>query len=463
MKTVVAVVGGGFKGIVAAKYLVDQGAEVVLIEQGKNLGGIHVSIPWDGFKLDLGCHLFSNEDNRTTELLLDLLEDTPNGISPKIKSLYQGKQTDGIEYPDFSHLPRNKIAECLFDLLEHASINQVALLAQPEIQTNLEVYLVNRYGVKVASLLTEALKKLLLSDAKDISSVAFSAIPAARVSLVSSELAVILKKSTLLDELILRSSADDPMRYIRHKAFNFEYRCFYPANGGMGAFGISSSKYLLKKGVTIRAETTIKKITTLGDNKVELEFSDADVMQCDHVLWTSGSQALANTLGLNLDMKSSVHAIPMVLFYFDVPDNMVGEYSWVQDFDQTHFVYRASAPSTLGAGTAPKGRAYVLAEVIAKIDSDIYQNPDLYLQKVWDEIVSLGICAGLLPIHYKIIKTPVSYRFPKPCFFQKKSLLDECLDQLGNVHLFDEWIFGKAACVKEVMSFLDQHNLVNND
>jgi protoporphyrinogen oxidase len=455
MKPKIVVVGGGFKGIVAAKYLADHDVDTVLIEQGRNLGGVHFSIPWDGFQLDLGCHLFSNEDNRTTQLLFDLLGEEPVGINPMLKSVYQGKETHGIEYPDFTSLPSEQVADCLVDLLEHAAINQSTILDKPTLEQNLASYLASRYGVKTADLLNRSLEKMLLIDTKELSSVAFSAIPARRVSLANTELASLLKTLPLLDELILKSSSDDPMRYVRDKTSGFDCRCFYPANGGMGAFSMASRQHLADIGVTIRTETSIKKIERESTQRINLILADSEELACDYVFWTSGSQTLSNTLGLNIDLSEHIHLVPMVIFYFDVPKSLIGPYSWIQNFDRDDLIYRASAPSSFGNGTAPEGRAYVTAEITTRHDSDIFLNSESYVHRVWQELVKLGVSEGDVPEHYKIIKTPVSYKFPKASFAQAVCGLNDHLNEFPRLRLFDEWIFGKSASVNEILTAID--------
>ncbi|OAM53146.1 hypothetical protein A7981_06965 [Methylovorus sp. MM2] len=457
MKPKVVIVGGGFKGIVASKYLADQGAEVVLIEHGKNLGGIHFSIPWNGFQLDLGCHVFSNEDDNTTQILLDLLGEEPLGISPVVKSLYLGVETLGIEYPDFSNYPDTVISKCLFDLLDHVASNEGQVLKEPVLEETLDEFLANRYGREVANLLRKPLMKMLLVEPEYLSSLAFSAIPARRVSLVKSDVAALLKTHPVLNELVLRSSADDPMRYVKDVASGFPHRCFYPMNGGMGGFARAATSHLQSLGVQIRTAVSIQAIHQDRHDELKVELNDGEFLACDRIFWTSSSKNLSETLKLDIDFSKTTHSVPMVLFYYDVARDVVGPYSWVQDFNQDDLTYRASTPSTFGNATAPDGRAYALAEVLASEDSEIYLNPDLYINQVWEELVKLGVTTGELPSNYKVMKTPVSYKFPTLDFVQAKIALDAELNHYPKLHLLDEWIFGKAASVKEVVNVLSQN------
>lgn len=68
----VQIIGGGFRGIVLAYLARQAGHEVTLIEAGKRLGGVLNCVSWNGFDLDLGCHLFDNVDDRATSLVFEI-------------------------------------------------------------------------------------------------------------------------------------------------------------------------------------------------------------------------------------------------------------------------------------------------------------------------------------------------------------------------------------------------------
>lgn len=457
MKQKVAVVGGGFKGIVAAKYLADRGANVVLIEESKKLGGIHFSIPWDGFQLDLGCHVFANENPITTNLIFDLLGEMPNGLNPKVKSVFNGVHTEDIEGPDLSHLPSDLHLECLLDFLKNvAELEETALKLDPK--KNLDELLTARYGNKLCKLLEQTLQKILRSQTKSLSSVAFSAIPAKRINLVEPSIAALLKQLPNIDELLLNPHYDKLTEDVKDTTNDFKHHCFYPQSGGMGYFARSAKQHLEDLGVQIKLDINIQEVVKEEDKHLTLKLSDSSSITFSHVFWTSGANSLAKCIKLDIDLSKHVHNIPMVLFYFDVPKEAVGDYDWVQSFDSSHFTYRASAPSRFGSETAPKGRAYVLAEVLTEINSDIYLNSEVYTGQIWAELVDLGVVYGKIPEHFKILKTPVSYKFPKCTFYEEKSFLDLRLNEYARIHLFDEWIFGKAACVNEIVTYLQKFN-----
>lgn len=66
------VLGAGFRGLAVAHRLLDLGFSVTVLERGPSAGGVMNGLEWDGFKLDLGCHLFDNMDREMTEFVFSM-------------------------------------------------------------------------------------------------------------------------------------------------------------------------------------------------------------------------------------------------------------------------------------------------------------------------------------------------------------------------------------------------------
>jgi protoporphyrinogen oxidase len=443
------VVGGSFKGLVAARRLVSLGATVTIVEKSTRLGGIHMSIPWDGFQLDLGCHFFGNDDKDTTALLLDLMREAPNPVTPALRSCLNGQFADGIEYPDFTLLDPAEHGPALVELLEYAAARGASALPEPSLDRNLDAYLTQRYGPRTAALLDAALGKMTLARARELSAACFTALSARRVKMTSDATAEQLKKNPAFDDVILHSGLGDPMRFYRDAAAGFDARCFYPAQGGMGGFAANATLRLEELGVSVRTGSAIDTLS-LKNGEASLTLENGETLTGDVLVWSSGAEALGAALGLDLDLAAQIHGVPMALYYYDVPRDAVGPYSWVHDFDRDHLLFRASAPSCHGDGTAPDGRAYVVAEVPVSLHSDVYANPQRHDARVWDEIVTFGVAEGPLPEHRRTMTVPVSYRFPKAGFASAARPLFARLAMASQIVLLDEWTFGKAASVRDV-------------
>ena len=453
METAV-VVGAGLKAIVAARMLVARGHRVILVDSANRLGGVHTSVPWDGFRLDLGCHLFGNEDDASTGLLLDLMGGAANPITPRIASVFRGVRTDGIEYPDFAHGDPGEVAAALLGLLDCAAARAGEMPAPPDPAVSLHDYLVARFGVAAAALVEKACGKMLPAPAAGLSAAAFSALPARRLKLTGDGTAELLKQLPALDAVLLRSNADDPMRYLRNRASAFPARALYPTAGGMGGFARTATDRLRELGVELRLGTDVVGLAQAGAT-VRLGVGDGSQIDADLLVWTAGAGRLAAALGEDADrLDAAIESVPMVLHYFDVPEAAAGPYHWIHDFDDRDMVFRASVPSLFGPDTAPPGRHYVCAEIPTDPGSETFRNPEAGAGDVWTEIVRLGVAAGPLPDRRRSIAVGASYRFPTTAFPAAFARLEDRLANMPSVLSSDEFEFGKSASVRSIERLL---------
>lgn len=448
------VVGAGLKAIVAAHLLVRRGFTVTLTDRAKRLGGVHSSIPWDGFRLDIGCHLFGNEDDASTRVLLDLMGADARPVNPVVASVLNGARTDGIEYPDLTRLDPASRGAAMAGLLERAARRGDAAPAEPEPGQSLRDHLADRFGAAAAGLLETAFAKMLLAPAAELSAESYSALPARRLKITDDRTAELLKRVPAFDAVVLRSNADDPMRFLRATATVFEARALYPPAGGMGGFADAATRRLRDLGVDLLLETEVTGLKAAAGG-TRLRVGDRDPLQADLVVWTAGWIPLAAALGEDARaVSAAVHPVPMALHYFDIPAEAAGPYHWIHDFDPGDRLFRASVPSLFGPDTAPAGRHYVCAEVPVHTDSELFRDPETHAPAIWDEVVRSGVAAGPLPEHRKVVTTPASYRFPRLGFAATIAGVEQRLAGMPGVLLSDEFNFGKSGSVREVARLL---------
>ena len=74
MKKIV-IIGAGPAGLTAGYYLLKNSNkyEVIILEKGKEVGGISKTINYDGNKMDLGGHRFFTKDERIRKIWTDVL------------------------------------------------------------------------------------------------------------------------------------------------------------------------------------------------------------------------------------------------------------------------------------------------------------------------------------------------------------------------------------------------------
>jgi len=114
----VAVLGGGFAGVLAARTLVDRGYDVHLLEAESRIGGLCRSETVDGFVCDVaGGHILHSRDQGVLATMVAALDD-PVPCRRNTKIYYHGRY---VKYPfenGLSDLPAGDNFDCLKGYLE---------------------------------------------------------------------------------------------------------------------------------------------------------------------------------------------------------------------------------------------------------------------------------------------------------------------------------------------------------
>ncbi len=119
-----AVVGGGFRGIVAAKLLREAGCEVTLVERAPALGGVLHAEEWRGLFLDKGCHYFDNRDAGLTAVVLEILDGRVHPLAPALATRLDGRMGLGVALVDFAAQEAGLQARICDELQEAAAASQ---------------------------------------------------------------------------------------------------------------------------------------------------------------------------------------------------------------------------------------------------------------------------------------------------------------------------------------------------
>ena len=393
------VVGGGFRGIVSAHLLKKAGHDVVLFERQTFLGSVHHSDEWNGFYLDKGCHLFGNDSDEATEIYLEMMRGEVEPVQVRYASVLRGIKSDGIAVPDLSVLERPVREKILYEVLE-ASVHSAR-----ETTTLLEL-LKSRYGPTAARYVGEAARKMYRIDADELDATALASAPFERIKIVEDDVAELLKASPALDERVAASSQNDPLKYQRSQVSRFPHRNFYPSKRGFRGFCDNARSHLKTLGVKLCLGESIESLTT--NNRIELK-SKTKTLEAERLLWTLDVGHLSSLLSGHNPLSELCPGVSMILYYFVLPRERVGPYSYVHDFTLEHLVYRVSCPGVYGNQTKADGSTYICCEVTTTTDSALWENPLTFTNTVWKEVCELGVVDADEPLDVHIVKTPVSY------------------------------------------------------
>jgi protoporphyrinogen oxidase len=399
------VIGGGFRGIIAAYLLASKGKNVVLIERSPHLGGVLYSSEWKGFYLDKGCHLFDNTSDMTTSIIMEILQGDYAPVSVSYASVINAVKTDEIAIPNLASFGKNSARDILMELLIAST--------KPELNyQNLQENLDARFGAIAGSYLAIATEKMYRTKAIDLASEAFALTPFNRINFLDDAIANVLKESPTLDNLVAASSQSDPMKFYRDQAQAYDFRNFYPKHYGMRGFCEKAKQHLVDLGVSMVMGSGIERLDT-NNTKVKVMLSNGEEIAGDRIVWTAGIESFAKLQGYGEIISQQIHHVPMLLYYFAIEKEMEGKYTYLHNFDTQDLFFRASIPSSYGVNNCPEGLSYVCCEVPTNLDSPEWDRPEIFLEQVWFEMKQYEVIKQGNPMDSIITKTPTSYKMPK--------------------------------------------------
>jgi phytoene dehydrogenase-like protein len=439
--------GASTTGIVAAYLLAKQGNDVVLVERGKAIGGVNDALPWNGYFLDLGCHLFGNESDAVTEILLDLLGGEALPVQVRFASIINGKKTEGFELVALDSYGPEVVQQILLEMV-------VATATEHPEPRNLSELLTARYGARASELLNGALYKVFHVPASELAPQAIHATTFSRIRLLEDAAATLLKGLPALNERLAAGSQHDPMMFYRDRVKAYPHRSFYPLRHGMRGFVEGANERLRQLGVRVIVQADLERLES-GADSVELYTKSHGRLSAERLLWTAGLGSLERLLGGENDIAQQSCGAPMVLYYFAIEKAQETGYSYVNSYDLEDLVFRASVPGSYGQDNCPVGMSYVCCEVPTELSHPVWSDPSGSAQRVWQEAVRFGVVRGE-PRDLLIKQVPVSYKAPRREFWSKSELLRAQVARDPRLFITDEWAFSTRRTVQNLLEMLGQ-------
>lgn len=399
-----AVVGGGFRGIVAAKLLREAGCAVTLIERMGSLGGILHAEEWQGLYLDKGCHYFDNADDGVTRVVLEILEDRVLPVAPRLATRLNGRVGQGVALLDFSRQDaalRRRIAE---------ELKQAAGAPERGVAT-LAAALAQRFGATAGAAASAAARKAFAIAPEALDASALWTSPFVRIRPDDDEASLRLKGVAGLDGRLAVSSLDDHFRFAPGVT-GYRHRFFYPAGCGLRSFCDAAAAHLEGLGVGLVLGRGLVGLSADAEG-VRLELQGGEALEAERLLWTLDLGPLAGLVLGEDPLSSLIHRTPMVLYHFLLPAAAAPAFTYYYDFDPGSLVYRASAPGFYGRQSNPQGQSYVAVEVVVPQEHEVWRDPERAAPRVWSELRASGFTDLPAPLAVKTTTTPVSFKNPK--------------------------------------------------
>ena len=130
-------------------------------------------------------------------------------------------------------------------------------------------------------------------------------------------------------------------------------------------------------------------------------------------------------------MFVGIHFVPMIIFYFVVDLKNINDFTYIQDFTTDTIALRGAVTGLLGKQVIDN-KTYIDVEVPTKIGSKIWLHPEQFYERIWKDVVKMGLVKGKMPKTKKFVKTPFSFRAAKKNFSTSNQALENKIKKFSN-------------------------------
>ena len=438
-KKQILIIGGGFKGLIAALKLSSKGYNVSIIESSKNIGGYLNSPFWDDTIIDLGCHLFINEDDNTTDFVTSILKNDYKKIDVNYASFFNNKKSDSIAIPDFSTIPIKTKQRIQRDLLNknRKKIEEKTLMD----------YYTNRYGADILPSINSCLLKSHLVGSNSLDLMSKNLLPYNRIKIFPEKKAALLKSNKDYDEIIAVKYKTLSRLDNQIKKSRFNFREYYPKKNGLKLFLERIIKKLKKSKVELLLQNKILGFSS--DKKGKYIVTDKGKFEYDYLYWAAPQFLIPKVFNLNIEIEKYVHSVPHVLIYFLAPKKFVSNYTYIHNYNLNSKCFRVSIQSNYASNRIPKGLALICCEIPTNKDKIIWENPNSFIDEIWNELLNMSLVSCKKYKSYKFFSIPSAYKLPL-CGYS--DVLNQAIDKTKKYNLIggESWEYSKNQIMKKI-------------
>lgn len=395
----VAVVGGGFAGLLAAWLLSEQNQQhqpsrIVVIEQAAELGGLMRSHDYgDGGIYDHGAHNVSESgipelDQKLCQLLAAPDWQRLEGSRRDLAGLYvNGQLQTHTQFVDLRNWPQTDYRRWLGDFFA-----QLEQRSPREQFTDARSQLEHSFGpLLTQELFAPLLRGLYQSEPEDLHPLALSIVPMTRFAAFSGQTEAELLASPLLRRHIAFSQQRElPPEYSSGLA------SFYPTQPGIGQWVSLLQELLSARGVELLPSTQITGLRHQAGQISSLQLKLADGSEREQtvsqVFWSAGLPPLARLLGLHPGTARPAPPIKLALCHLLLSEApLMEDLYYFYCLDRRYSLFRACHYTAYCPQAGLQGGFPMTVEIFAEGET----TPESLLKRVMTELRDMGILTSV--------------------------------------------------------------------
>jgi protoporphyrinogen oxidase len=366
----IVIIGSGYRAMITAYLASKKNKKILIISKSKNISGIMDPIEWEGAKFDKGYQFLDGINKHQKNLINNFVgENFLYDFGYGAASLTNNKLYAGHAIPYWPHQGN------LFSL-------------------KLFIKYLFRYSIKSKKKEIDSFEdliKLLPSEIKKI----FSYECERRIGLKPNQLSHRIQDFPFFS--FRQTILPDKFSYFLKKNFNYfneiiackrstlglDCISLYPKGKYIGVFAEKMKRVLLEKGVEIKDSDGVK-IENQNNEKIQINTKNGDCINAKKILIVTELDDAKNFFDEMAYLDSSIYYLPSILYYFTT-DKINSGFQYVQGNTVDNLINRANNMSLYGQKTS-SGECVISAEVLDNKNSSLWNNPEKYVDKVWNEI-----------------------------------------------------------------------------
>ena len=364
----IVIIGSGFRAMMTAFYCLKESNNVTVISNNNNLHGVMSPIKWLGGNFDKGYHFFDGFNEYNKKILEEFVgSDNLNDFGYGAASYTNKKIYPGHGIPYWPH-------KSIFFALN--SLIQYFFLMFKKDKMNIKSYndLLDTLPDNISKVLQKACYRNTNIEAKKLSHLVsrYSHFLCYRQTILPDFLSKILKKNNFFNSRIAA----------RRASLKLDEISLYPKGKYIGYIAEIMEKKLRKLGLKF----IVSKKNIITNNGKENSINcDGQTINSDYIFIVTELDNAINLFDEKINENKTNHSVSQVLYYF-ATNKLYSNYQYVHGNDPDIFINRVSNHSLYGEMTSDN-KTVLSAECPTPINSELWNNPEKFLKKIWSEII----------------------------------------------------------------------------